>query len=321
MAGREFDIIERYFSGLIPGDSEGIVQGPGDDCAILDIPDDRHLCVSTDTLIAGVHFPELTPAAAVAHRTLAANLSDLAAMGAKCFAFTLALTLPNEDERWLQEFSSSLSDLVSRFHIPLIGGNLARGALSITVTVLGTLPRGKGLKRSGANADDDIYVSGSLGDAGGALQLIGKGGIAPQALADRFYYPEPRLRLGEALLDLASAAVDISDGLAADLGHVCRASGVGASIEIDAIPLSAALVGQFDNDRALELAVSSGDDYELCFTAPRSSRQEIERIAGTTATRVTRIGRVVAGSGVGFVDSAGKPRQFEIAGYEHFHET
>lgn len=321
MPESEFDIIERYFSGISASRNEQVLLGPGDDCALLDVPKNKHLVVSTDTLISGVHFPVNAAADVVAHRCLGANLSDLAAMGALPFAFTLALTLPADDEAWLTDFSRTLASLVERYEIPLVGGNLARGELSITMTVMGTLPPGKGLLRSGAQAGDSIYVSGTLGDAGGGLALLNAGAANGGHLAERYFYPLPRLALGQALLELASAAIDISDGLGADLGHICERSGVGAQVNLCDLPISESLASAFPIQQAQALAVGAGDDYELCFTADPALHTQVLDAASAAQTRVTRIGEVVAGERVAFLDESGNPLAFDHAGYQHFNET
>lgn len=321
MRGREFDIIERYFSGRVPHEADQVVLGPGDDCAILRVRAGKELCVSMDTLISGVHFPLDASGRVAAHRSLAANLSDLAAMGAECFASALALTLPREDAVWLDDFSATLSELVSRHDIPLVGGNLARGELSVTITVLGTLPIGKSLRRSGARVDDDIYVSGNLGDAGGGLALLRQGEDQEDELVRRYRYPEPRLELGKALLDVASAAIDISDGLAADLGHICESSKVGAVVNVEKILLSPALTKRFGRDQAQHFALSAGDDYELCFTAPTNQREDIAQLARRLDLTLTRIGSIVPEQGVAFLDAKGASMEIAEPGYQHFHES
>lgn len=321
MSGGEFEIINRYFSGLVTAGDERVVLGPGDDCAILRVPPDRQLCVSSDTLLAGVHFPLGAAGDVVAHRSLAANLSDLAAMGAECLAFTLALTLPGDDGHWLEAFSMTLKRLADQFDIPLVGGNLARGELSITITVLGCLPPGESLRRSGAQVGDDVYVSGTLGDAGGGLACISSGERQNGYLAERYFYPTPRLELGQCLRRLASSAIDISDGLAADLDHVCEASGVGAQVTLALIPVSQPLVERFDRNGAERLAVGAGDDYELCFTAAPEKRETITELADRLDIRLTRIGRIVPGDRTRFVDGDGASVPITERGYQHFYET
>ena len=321
MRGREFEIIQRYFTGRISHDGAQVVLGPGDDCAILRVPDDRELCISTDTLVAGVHFPSDAGGEIVAHRSLVANLSDLAAMGAECFAFTLALTLPEENTVWLEAFSSTLNNLVSQYGIPLVGGNLAHGALSVTISVLGTLPVSGALRRSGACAGDDVYVSGTLGDAAAGLRMLIDDPGASGPLVTRYLYPIPRLALGQALLGVASAAIDISDGLAADLGHICESSNVSARIATNLVPLSPELTSRLNRDDAWQLAVGAGDDYELCFTASSGQRDEIRGLGERLGIPLTRIGTIEPGQGVVFLDADGAVQVIADAGYQHFHES
>ena len=319
MSGREFEIIQRYFASL-SDQPDYVIAGPGDDCAIVDVPAGVELCVSTDTLIAGVHFLSDAIPEVIAHRSLCANLSDLAAMGAIPYGFTLALTLPSEDEQWLSAYSAHLRDLGRTYAIPLIGGNLARGSLSLTITVMGTTPKGQALRRSGASVGDDIYVSGTLGDAAGGLRQLQQDPRAASALVDRYHYPTPRLDVGEALLGVASAAIDVSDGLMADLGHLCGSSQVAGEVKVDAVPLSAALLELFPNE-ARAFALGEGDDYELCFTAPASLRDAIAHIAASTGVGITRIGAVTIGAGVRLLDDAGCAITVAKAGYQHFHES
>jgi thiamine-monophosphate kinase len=311
MGGREFDIIERYFAGYISFSPPQVILGPGDDCAILDVPADQELSVSTDTLIEGVHFPA----------GCAANMSDLAAMGAAPFAFTLALTMPAEDDAWLEEFSATLSRLVGKYDIPLVGGNLARGALSITMTVMGIAPKGASIRRSGANPGDIVYVTGTLGDAAGGLAILGQDKKATGHLIDRYYYPNPRLETGLALRGIASAAIDLSDGLLADLAHICKASDAGARIIADNLPLSTALTGAFAADQARAFALGAGDDYELCFTAPAGAADRIAEVARSTGVIVTAIGDITADDGVCLTDRAGHPLSAGQAGYQHFDDA
>ncbi|MDH5738502.1 MAG: thiamine-phosphate kinase, partial [Gammaproteobacteria bacterium] len=274
----EFDIIGRYFSHLWSGDSPGILLGPGDDCAIIRPPPGQDLCVSTDTLVEGVHFPLGASPAVIAGRSLAVNLSDLAAMGARPLGLTMALTLSEANEDWLRTFSDVLGQMTQQYACPLIGGNLARGPLSVTVQVMGTCPAGQAICRSGASAGDLIYVSGSLGDAAMALHLMNRGEVVPPILLARYENPSPRLALGEALQGIASSAIDVSDGLLADLGHILDRSGVGALLETDSLPLSEALLEVTDSAQALALALSGGDDYELCFTVPPEKQSRLSSV-------------------------------------------
>ncbi|MEX2488360.1 MAG: thiamine-phosphate kinase [Pseudomonadales bacterium] len=320
MTFSEFDIIDRYFAPLSTGTGNGVVLGGGDDCAILDVPDGYELCVSTDTLLTGVHFPRDAPAHVAAHRGLAANASDLAAMGAKPTGYILALTLVDADESWLQPFSATLETLAARWQIPLIGGNLTRGSeLSLTFTVTGITPSGMALRRSGARHGDDIYVTGWLGEAGAGLQLVQRDPTAGGSLVDRYLCPEPRLELGQALRGLASAGIDLSDGIASDLQHILKASGVSASVDLAALPVSKDLLKFSGQTEARRLALSAGDDYELCFTAPPDRRKDIEALASAHDIEITCIGRIEAGpGGPEFIDENGNSVSISAQGYRHF---
>ncbi|MBW4936422.1 thiamine-phosphate kinase [Marinobacter sp. F4206] len=268
----EFELIRQYFQPIADSLPTGaLVLGPGDDCAIQRIPADQDLVFSVDTMVEGIHFPEAYPADHLAWRALAAATSDLAAMGAQPVCFTLALTLPAADEQWLSDFSRGLSAAAGTFHLSLAGGDTTRGPLTLSLQVHGTVPRGGGLRRSGAQAGDLVCVSGTLGDAGAALDYLGE--QQPSAdvkvVLDRYHHPHPRLALGQALSGIASSAIDISDGLLADLGHILEASGVGATIDLSVIPLSRALC-RLKGEKALEFGLHAGDDYELCVTIARS---------------------------------------------------
>lgn len=287
----EFELIERYFStqGQRRGD---VVLGIGDDCALLRMPPGMELAVSMDTLVEGVHFSLGTAPEALGHKALAVNLSDLAAMGAEPAWTMLALTLPREDLPWLEAFSRGFVGLADRFGVQLVGGDTTRGPLSITVQVNGLLPAGTALRRAGAQVGDGVYVTGTLGDAGLALLQLQQQGVRDPAVINRLERPEPRVKVGMALRGLASATIDISDGLLADLRHILRASRCGALLQLERLPLSpsvSALVSQND-DWLLPLA--SGDDYELCFTASPSSHDEIEHISRELGLPITRIGEV-----------------------------
>ncbi|MDZ7684024.1 MAG: thiamine-phosphate kinase [Gammaproteobacteria bacterium] len=318
MAGREFDIIDRYFSSRVLSEGPGIVLGPGDDCAILDIKRGHELCVSTDSLVDGIHFPEDAPGGVAAARSLAANLSDLAAMGAIPIGFALALTLPDDDVVWLDEFSAKLSELAVAWKVPLVGGNLARGPRSITMTVFGTTPAGKAMRRSGANEGDDVYVSGFPGEAAAGLVLLQREGAAADAhLLARYEHPTPRIEPATRLIDIATAAIDISDGLVADLTHIGAASGLGAIIELARVPLTDALRANFDEDTARQFVLSGGDDYELCFTAPPTVRASIDEMALALSLPLTRLGTMTPAGTIQVIDDKGEC--IAVAdGFEHF---
>jgi thiamine-monophosphate kinase len=302
----EFSLISRYFSHL--GRGPAVDLAVGDDCAILRLDAGERLATSVDTMLVGVHFPADTRPAHIAWRAVSAAASDLAAMGARPLGMTVALTLPEASEAWLAGFSEGLSATVAEYHLPLVGGDTTRGPLSISVQVMGALPADRALLRSGAVAGDDVYVSGTLGDAAAGLAaLLGQWCPAPehaQYLLDRFNHPRARLALGRELLGHASAAIDVSDGLLADAGHIGSASGVRIVIETDRLPLSPALLSRGCRDTILRWALTGGDDYELCFCLPVSAVPP----AGTT-----RIGHVEAGAGIQCI-----PAIDTSGGYQHF---
>ncbi|MGQ0384580.1 MAG: thiamine-phosphate kinase [Gammaproteobacteria bacterium] len=300
MPAGEFELIERYFTGR--GAARADVRVPvGDDAAIVAPPaPGRELVFALDTIVAETHFPAGAPARAVGHRALAVNLSDLAAMGAEPAWALLGLTLPAADERWVAEFAAGLDAIARRHGIALVGGDTTRGALAATMMLAGTVPAGGALLRSGARPGDDVWVSGTPGDAGAGLAIL-QGRLAAQGearerLLQRFLLPEPRVELGQRLRGIASACIDISDGLAGDLGKLCAASRVGAAIDAGELPLSAELVEVAPRDSAAAYALGAGDDYELVFTAPASHRGTIGALQATVACR--RIGAIVAGGGV-----------------------
>lgn len=328
MALSEFDIIARYFQreGLAadPAVQRNIVLGIGDDCALLKVPRGKQLALSMDVLVAGVHFPTGADPARIAWRALAVNLSDLAAMGAEPLCFTLGLTMPHAEEAWLDSFSTGLRECAQQYGCPLAGGNLARGPLQIAIQVQGLVPAGKALLRSGARPKHDVYVSGMTGRAGLAVEWWeGKCAGAftddqRDELLDAYYRPQPRLALGQALRGIASAAQDVSDGLLADLGHIARASGVGITLDITTVPVSALLTSQYSSSGVFRLALTAGDDYELVFTAPAGSKKAVAAAAARAGVRVTRIGKVNKGEGVVVLDPSGRPLTFDGGGYEHF---
>jgi thiamine-monophosphate kinase len=316
----EFDLIKQYFQRPRPGRA---ALGIGDDCALLAPTPGMQTAISSDMLVEGRHFFAGADARALGHKCLAVNLSDLAAMGARPVGFTLALALPQADPDWLSEFSAGLFALADAFDCELIGGDTTRGPLTICITIFGELLPGHALRRGAARPGDDIWVSGTLGDARLALaacrdELV----LAPDALAEaapRLHAPTPRVELGVALADtlLAHAAIDISDGLVGDLGHILTASSVGASLDVDALPAGAVLATR---EQALRrrFTAAGGDDYELCFTAPASERGAILALAASVATCVTRVGAIEAQPGLRLVDAAGAPLALQLAGFDHF---
>lgn len=321
----EFDLIARYFKRP----ARQAVLGIGDDCALLQPTPGMQLAISSDMLVEGRHFLSTVEPARLGHKALAVNLSDLAACGARPLAFTLALALPQADETFLAGFSRGLFALADAHHCELIGGDTTRGPLNICITVMGEVPPGAALLRSGARVGDDLYVSGTLGDARLALEVFRGTVSVPAAVFDaareRMEQPTPRVALGLALRGVASAAIDISDGLLGDLGHVLRASGVGARIDTEvAMHLTAAYIdhpearGLLSPDKRLELALSGGDDYELAFTAPPSARTAVQAAATASATRVTRIGQIEAEAGVRLADAQGVVTTPDWASFDHF---
>jgi thiamine-monophosphate kinase len=314
----EFELIRRYFS-LAHATRSDVTLGIGDDAAVLDLAPGRELVVTVDSLVAGVHFPSDLESQAVGHRALAVNLSDLAAMGAEPAWALLALTLPAADDTWLAGFSRGFFSLAERHGVALVGGNLAHGPLNITVTLQGTLPKGEAITRRGAKTGDLVYVTGHPGDAAAGLQLLQAGNAdSGNPCVQRFAYPEPRVAAGAALRGLASAAIDISDGLVADLGHVLAMSGVGARIEVERLPLSRRLLELHGLLQARELALGGGDDYELCFTVPAARVAELETLARTFDCLVTAIGRIESHPGLRLLDGQGREVKLAGHGYRHF---
>jgi thiamine-monophosphate kinase len=320
MGESEFDIIRHYFAGH-PAGREDVLAGIGDDAALLRVPPDRLLVVCLDTLVAGVHFAPETAAAAIGHKALAVNLSDLAAMGAEPAWATLALTLPESDPAWLGAFSAAFFALADRYGVQLVGGDTTRGPLCITVQAHGFVPPGKVLRRRGALPGDRIYVTGTLGDAGLALCPD-----APQDehLRRRLDFPEPRIEAGLALRDYASAAIDISDGLLADLEHVLADDRLGALLRIDALPRSEAFLEAMRaldperRDLYYDLPLGAGDDYELCFTVAASVSGALEaRLAGVPGG-CRCIGIVDAAPGIRCLRDDGAAYRAALTGYRHF---
>jgi thiamine-monophosphate kinase len=288
MPVNEFEIIEHFFKHAHPTSKGDLALGIGDDAAIINVPDDSELVLSMDTLVAGIHFLEKTSPEDIAFKSLAVNLSDIAAMGASPRWISLSLTMPDKDLDWIEKFSSSFNELAAEHSLVLIGGDLTKGPLSITVQIQGINPKGKSLRRSGANPGDAIYVTGKLGAAAYAFKNIEDSILYPAATEEenqRLHRPEARIKTGIALRDVATSCIDISDGLIADLGHILKASEVGAELELSNIPYSESLK-KIDNELAIELALTGGDDYELCFTIPNglpeAVLEEVESICPIT---------------------------------------
>lgn len=315
----EFSLIDRFFNAQTMS-REDVAIGIGDDAAVLNVPPDQQLVAAVDTLVAGVHFPASATAASIGHKALAVNLSDLAAMGARPTWALLALTLPAIDEVWVQEFAAGFFTLAKRFNVALVGGDTTQGPLSVSVQLFGCVPKGQAIQRRGAQPGDQIYVTGTLGDAGLALRQILADAHCPEALALRLHMPEPRVHLGESLRGLATAAIDVSDGLLADLGHILSRSNVGARIRADHVPRSAAFQTQLSNtdDDWYALPLSAGDDYELCFTVPLSRSAAVHGLADRWQCAVTHLGEIVDEPGLKCVYEDGSAYVDRGRGYEHF---
>ncbi|MEO7243501.1 MAG: thiamine-phosphate kinase [Variovorax sp.] len=331
----EFALIERYFTrrpgqptstgadtGSQTATAPGIAVGIGDDCALLAPAPGMQLAVSTDMLVEGRHFLSTVAPARLGHKALAVNLSDLAACGARPLAFTLSLSLPSVEESWLGAFSSGLFALADAHRCTLVGGDTTRGPLNISITVFGEVPAGAALLRSTARAGDDIWVSGSLGDARLALEVF-RGTLAlPSAQFEtaraRMETPTPRIALGQALRGIATAAIDISDGLVGDLGHILEASAMGATLNVDAVCALLAAGTDIDIELQRRCTLAGGDDYELCFTADSNVRDSVERAGRDTGTRVSRIGRVDVEDGMRLRTAGGEALVARYASFDHF---
>ena len=338
----EFELIRRFFTrpraqhpDSAKATASRVVLGVGDDCALLQPAPGLQLAVSSDMLVSGRHFfPDVDPRA-LGHKALAVNLSDLAACGARPLGFTLALALPQADEVWLEGFSQGLFALADAHACPLVGGDTTRGPLTICITIFGEVVPGQALLRSGARDGDDIYVSGSLGDAHLALNALRGQLSLPanllNAARQRLEWPTPRIQLGLALRGIASAAADISDGLLGDLGHILEQSGVGATIDtseaikliaISSISAGAQALFSIKNQekQCLQSVLAGGDDYELVFTAPAALRQAVHAAAAASATPVTRLGRIEAAPGLRLVNAAGDTISPQFQSFDHFSE-
>ena len=316
MGAGEFDLIARIRARVAT--RADVVLGIGDDAALLAPPPGRQLVVTADTLNDAVHFPRGTSPADIGWKALAVNLSDLASMGAEPAWCTLSLSLPQSDPAWIEGFLDGFLDLAGQHDIALVGGDTTRGPLSIAVTAMGLVEPGRALRRDGARVGDEVWVTGTLGDAAGGLALLDREPVP--ALRARLDRPTPRVAAGRALAGIATACVDVSDGLLADLGHVCARSHVAARLDVDALPASAALMEVIGEADRIALQASGGDDYELCFTAPADAGADIGAVSAQLGLRITRIGRIVAGEGVHPVDAKSQPWSSPRRGYDHFAE-
>ncbi len=315
MAIAEFDLISRIRARA--SQRGGVVLGIGDDAALLQVPPGRELVVTADTLNVGVHFPEATAPADIGWKALAVNLSDLAAMGAVPAWCTLSLSLSQADKSWIDAFLDGFLALADQHGVSLIGGDTTRGPLSVSVTAMGLVEPGKALRRDRARVGDDVWVTGTLGDAAAALEAILEGRGVPESLRQRLDRPTPRVAAGLRLSALAHACIDVSDGLLADLAHICERSGVGAEINLADLPASAHLASVESAER-WRWQACGGDDYELCFTASPRDRELILQALDFTDVSATRIARIVAGQDVRAFDAEGKDWQPPRRGYEHF---
>jgi thiamine-monophosphate kinase len=314
----EFDLIARFFTRPAPN----AVLGVGDDGALLAPSPGAQLVLTTDMLLADRHFfPDADPFL-LGHKALAVNLSDLAAMGAVPRWASLSLALPEVNEGWLAEFSRGFFDLAERYNVSLVGGDTTRGPLNLCVTLLGEVPAGRALRRDGARAGDDIWVSGDLGGAAlGLCHLLGEvslGTAEADSCLGRLHRPEPRVVLGDMLTCVAHAAIDISDGLLADLGHILKRSGVGAVIDFNRLPAHQAVAARLDDAIARRCLLAGGDDYELCFTAPPDRGRAVMAVARSAGAPVVRIGRVTVEHGLRLLDGEGIAMDIRERGFDHF---
>ena len=316
----EFELIERFFKRPVSRNALGI----GDDCALLAPAAGMQIAVSSDMLVEGRHFLSTVDPFKLGHKALAVNLSDLAACGASPLAFTLALSMPVADEAWLEPFARGLLALADAHRCELVGGDTTRGPLNICISVFGEVPQGQALLRSGARAGDDIYISGTLGDARLALDVFRGSRALPTGAFEtaraRMETPTPRVALGIALRGIASSAIDISDGLLGDLGHILRRSSMGARIDaaVAAGLMSGPVARELDEEQRLDYVLAGGDDYELVFTAPPDRRQAVNAAALATQTPVTCIGRIEDAPGIRLVTASGQPLARAYAGFDHF---
>ncbi len=322
MSSGEFDIIARYFNRQTQHRRD-VPLGIGDDCALLTLPEKKVLAVSTDTLVCGTHFlPNIDPAD-LAYKSLAVNLSDLAAMGADPAWLSLAITLPTIDEAWLQAYSDSLFEQLDYYGMQLIGGDTTKGPLSLTLTIFGHVPVDRTLARSGAHNGDWIYVTGTLGDSAAGLAILQKrlDVINPYEndyLVQRHLRPQPRILAGQGLRDIAGSVIDLSDGLVSDLGHILKASGCGAIIDLDQLPLSEAFLKNVEPDQRLQWALAGGEDYELCFSVSEANRGAIEAALNHSGVGFTCIGQMNNQEGQLTFKQNGQDIVFDGQGFDHF---
>ncbi|MBL4581810.1 MAG: thiamine-phosphate kinase [Gammaproteobacteria bacterium] len=333
----EFAIIRRFFAtSKLSFPREGIELGIGDDAALIDVPPNKFLAMSMDVLISGIHFPPDAAPSLIANRALAVNLSDLAAMGAEPYCFTLGLVLPQSNGKWLGDFSAGLEPLAKQYNCPLVGGDTSAGPMSISIQVQGLVDRNRAVRRSGANVGDKIYVSGTLGDGAIALLVLGldshlgsefslsqrdPSAACREYFKDAYFKPQPQIALALAAGKLFSSAIDISDGLQGDLQHILDASEVAGSIRLDAIPYSKSAMCCVGSENRMLAALFGGDDYELCFTVAEKDCIELESIARELGVRVTCIGDINAGEGITYLGANDSPIEVTAQAFQHFSAT
>jgi thiamine-monophosphate kinase len=317
---KEFELIRHFFTEQVVKRKD-VLLGIGDDCAILTVPAQQNVVVTTDTLVAGVHFPDDTDPVAIGHKAVAVNLSDIAAMGAEPCWISIAITLPKVDKEWLKSFCDGVFELCEYYNVELIGGDTTQGPLSITITDQGGVPEGKCLLRTGAKAGDWLYVTGEIGDAALALKHIKKEISVAQdykdKLREKLDLPKPRVLAGQAIREYASSAIDLSDGLISDLNHICQASNVGANIVLDRLPLSTIMIDTLPFDEAISVALVGGDDYELLFTVSEDNKVGMETALANAGTKVTCIGQINTSKVISTtLNNQAVPIQ--ASGFEHF---
>ncbi|QTH63853.1 thiamine-phosphate kinase [Psychrosphaera ytuae] len=321
---KEFELIQTYFSGRGP-QRKDVVLGVGDDAALTKMPQDMLLVVATDTMVENTHFFKDACPRSIGHRCMAVNLSDFAAMGAEPAWASIALTLPSVDEEWVKEFTEGLFEIAEYYNVQIIGGDTTQGPLAVSVSLKGFVAEGKALLRSGAKAGDWLFVTGQLGDSALAVEAkLGKESISEDALKkvqQRFDYPAARIAAGHVLRHAATSALDVSDGLVQDLGHILKASGVSAEIDVDKVPVSPVVVEAVGEERALELALMGGEDYELLFTVPEEQKGYLELNATAMGINYTCIGQIKGGDSGVSLRRKGKPYVLSNnKGFQHFSE-
>lgn len=313
----EFTVIDEFFKSITSNRSNLVNQSIGDDAAIISLPFNSELLISTDTLVEGVHFLKDWPADVVAYKSLAASVSDIAAMAGQATWCSLALTLPKLDRVWLADFSKGFARALSQFNMDLIGGDMTQGPPTISITVHGLAPKGKAVKRSGAQIDDDIYITGTLGAPSYAVSQLRKVAYTSK-IYQKLFYPTPQLRYADILQKFATSAIDISDGLSSDLSHILKASKVGATIQEVQLPLACHLETLVPNDEKCALMLNSGDEYELCFTVPHAYKKPFEKQLLESQLKCFHIGQITSELGLLLIDKSLNQKTIEANGFKHF---